>query len=437
MDTKNIGKNIAQVRRNNGYTQETLAERLNISPQAVSKWETGLGLPEASMLVELSDVFNISIDELLLHVKKQNTAADFFNRNFNAPATRVLDYIPKIERWLPPSGTSLTMLYSMPATIAEAICCVEAQERGESENIICADIIDRYLDLMHVMGIGYGFLWLDHENMINELWRINDYLEMIDRAMKYFGRDYLWLTSREASPEELQKTIVWSISKGRPVVMEWAGNIPEFSIITGYEDSGNILIGWTYCTECVHKTTDNGMFVSSARWDDAKAISKNKYKILVIGDKNGSTLSDRDTLEYALQVLERTESVDRDFDTYIAGDSAYRKWLEDSDTTEKTIKINSYDTFFSIFLLMNSLYAQQCTIPYYKKLAQTRGTEIHDIVIQLDLAINEIEEERNKLGALKGDPEAYADAWRHHIENLIEHRKITRNWLEELLKLVI
>jgi len=54
MDIQKIGKNIAALRRGGGLTQEALAQRLGITPQAVSKWETGQGLPEASLLVELA-----------------------------------------------------------------------------------------------------------------------------------------------------------------------------------------------------------------------------------------------------------------------------------------------------------------------------------------------------------------------------------------------
>jgi len=65
MDTKKIGKNIATIRKNKGYTQESLSEKLNISSQAISKWETGAGLPETSMLITLAKLWDISIDSIL------------------------------------------------------------------------------------------------------------------------------------------------------------------------------------------------------------------------------------------------------------------------------------------------------------------------------------------------------------------------------------
>ena len=60
----NIGDNIAYYRRLNAMTQEELAVRLNVSAQAVSKWEQRINLPDIMLLPEIADVFNINIDEL-------------------------------------------------------------------------------------------------------------------------------------------------------------------------------------------------------------------------------------------------------------------------------------------------------------------------------------------------------------------------------------
>ena len=60
----NIGERIAYYRRLNAMTQEELAQRLNISTQAVSKWEQKITSPDIMLLPELASIFNISIDEL-------------------------------------------------------------------------------------------------------------------------------------------------------------------------------------------------------------------------------------------------------------------------------------------------------------------------------------------------------------------------------------
>lgn len=54
-----------ELRRAAGLSQEELAERLNVSRQAVSKWENGAAQPELSKLVELSRLYGVSVDELL------------------------------------------------------------------------------------------------------------------------------------------------------------------------------------------------------------------------------------------------------------------------------------------------------------------------------------------------------------------------------------
>ena len=83
MNTKfNIGEQIAYYRRLNAMTQEELAKRLNISTQAVSKWEQKITSPDIMLLPELASIFNISIDELF--GKKVNTEP-VFNLVDNVP----------------------------------------------------------------------------------------------------------------------------------------------------------------------------------------------------------------------------------------------------------------------------------------------------------------------------------------------------------------
>ena len=62
----NIGEKIAELRRDAGMTQDALASRLVISPQAVSKWERGLACPDLVFLDDLADLLDVSIEELLL-----------------------------------------------------------------------------------------------------------------------------------------------------------------------------------------------------------------------------------------------------------------------------------------------------------------------------------------------------------------------------------
>ena len=65
MDQVKIGKFIADCRKNANLTQMQLAEKLNITDRAISKWETGKTMPDTSIMLELCDILCISVNELL------------------------------------------------------------------------------------------------------------------------------------------------------------------------------------------------------------------------------------------------------------------------------------------------------------------------------------------------------------------------------------
>lgn len=61
----NLSKNIKELRIKNKYTQEELAEKLNVSVQTISRWENGANAPDISVLPEIAKIFEVSIDSLL------------------------------------------------------------------------------------------------------------------------------------------------------------------------------------------------------------------------------------------------------------------------------------------------------------------------------------------------------------------------------------
>ena len=65
MDQVKIGKFIAQCRKEKGLTQMQLAEALNITDRAVSKWETGKGYPDITLLEPIAEAFCVSVTELI------------------------------------------------------------------------------------------------------------------------------------------------------------------------------------------------------------------------------------------------------------------------------------------------------------------------------------------------------------------------------------
>ena len=65
MNQIKIGKFIAECRKKNNLTQMQLAEKLNITDRAISKWENGKGMPDSSIMLDLCNELKISVNELL------------------------------------------------------------------------------------------------------------------------------------------------------------------------------------------------------------------------------------------------------------------------------------------------------------------------------------------------------------------------------------
>ena len=85
------GKQIRRLRTERHLTQEQLAEAMNVSVPAVSKWETEQSAPDLSLLVALADYFSVSVDSLLGHTVQRDRLDDFITQMAEARKSRDLD----------------------------------------------------------------------------------------------------------------------------------------------------------------------------------------------------------------------------------------------------------------------------------------------------------------------------------------------------------
>ena len=103
---KSIGETIANLRKQKGMTQSELAEKMNVTDKAVSKWERDLSCPDINTISKLADILDVSVEELL-KAKKQdysnNKIKDLINLILKAVAIAmgigvvVLNILDKIE----------------------------------------------------------------------------------------------------------------------------------------------------------------------------------------------------------------------------------------------------------------------------------------------------------------------------------------------------
>ena len=68
-----FAEKLKSLRKQSGMSQEKLAERLGVSRQAITKWETEAGIPEVENLMGISSLFDISIDELLSALRNRHS----------------------------------------------------------------------------------------------------------------------------------------------------------------------------------------------------------------------------------------------------------------------------------------------------------------------------------------------------------------------------
>lgn len=65
MQPEKIGDFLASLRKSKGFTQQEVAEQLNLSNKTISKWESGAGLPDVSVLPALAELYGVSVDDIL------------------------------------------------------------------------------------------------------------------------------------------------------------------------------------------------------------------------------------------------------------------------------------------------------------------------------------------------------------------------------------
>jgi len=94
MDAQIVGERIAKLRKTYNMTQKQLADKLSVTDKAVSKWETGAGLPDISMLPALASALNVSVDEIVSGSSNDENKKDSHN-NQSSRITTVRRYIRK------------------------------------------------------------------------------------------------------------------------------------------------------------------------------------------------------------------------------------------------------------------------------------------------------------------------------------------------------
>lgn len=104
IDNKIVGKKIAAMRQENGLTQQQLAAMMNVSHQAVSKWESGQTLPDIQTLLELTRFFGLTVEQLIAD-PEESIEENVYEAAENADTKPVETAVPEIEM----EGTNMSL----------------------------------------------------------------------------------------------------------------------------------------------------------------------------------------------------------------------------------------------------------------------------------------------------------------------------------------
>lgn len=120
MNQTEIGDFIAKCRREKELTQAQLAEKLNITDRAVSKWETGKSMPDSSIMLELCDILDITVNELLSGERVGVVNAD----NYQKKAEENLIALKKRDENNLSKNAIVFILFSTALAIGIVVCAV-------------------------------------------------------------------------------------------------------------------------------------------------------------------------------------------------------------------------------------------------------------------------------------------------------------------------
>lgn len=217
-DSYKAGKQIALLRKERNITQEELAQRLSVSPQAVSKWENGHSMPEVSILVELSEILGVTIDDILLPTDMAPVHANF--EHVLLPYDSIAEF----------SGAKWPRSMAQPALLS-AIKLFMGLESHKDSRMRQINDDTEYILQSAFSSICFGYSW--GQGMIG------------NNCLAVYGLTCEVYDSEQSSAETLIRLAAENIRKGYPIVVE-PKEYEDIILASGFSDNGKVLRGISF-----------------------------------------------------------------------------------------------------------------------------------------------------------------------------------------------
>lgn len=182
MDNKKMGDFIAALRKAKNMTQKELAEKLNITDKAVSKWERGLGYPDITIVSSLGDILGVTVNELLNGERSEKGIAVY---NINSIVENTLDYADKaVEEQRFKSSNIVIFAISLLFLISIFVC------------ILCDFIISKTISWSIIPTCSVIFAWFIIVPIIK--FEKNKWIISL-ASLNLFIMPFLWILERNSN----------------------------------------------------------------------------------------------------------------------------------------------------------------------------------------------------------------------------------------------
>ena len=186
-----IAENIRLFRKQHSFTQEQLAEALGVTAGAVHKWEAGQSVPEVKLLMELADLFEISVDTLLGYDRQIENIENRIERIKNYVLEKDFDEaIVEVEKALKKYPNNFDVVY----VAAKVYMCKASEDKDEKSSLKSNELFHNAITL----------LYQNKDSSINEVTILN-----------YVGLNYLNAGHTEKAIEILKQNNICNMNSAR------------------------------------------------------------------------------------------------------------------------------------------------------------------------------------------------------------------------------
>ena len=218
-DNVKVGQKIADLRKSMGLTQDELASQLNISPQAVSKWENGRAMPELSLLVELAGILDSTIDAIIFPDAAPPTA----NANFKHI---LLPYAPIADF----SGRTWPRSMAYPAMLHAIKLFMGLEEHRDPMGRQINDDTEYVLQSAFT-SICFGYSWGADD--------------ALDIGLSIYGLTGKLCRGTDCTEADFIRLAVENILSGYPVII-LPREYSDMILATGFSHQGKVLKGLAF-----------------------------------------------------------------------------------------------------------------------------------------------------------------------------------------------